>query len=71
MDSLSLERSLVGIRICLVIGLRLRLRLRLRLTDWLAFVIRGHSSDSIGIPYQRFPPCGFGLGKVTWVQCGR
>lgn len=31
MDSPSLERSLVSIRICLVIGLRLRLRMRL---DW-------------------------------------
>lgn len=31
MESLSLERSLASIRICLVIGLRLRLRV----TDWL------------------------------------
>lgn len=31
MDSLSSERRLVSIRVCLVIGLRLRLRL----TDWL------------------------------------
>lgn len=64
MDSLSSERSIVSIRICLVIGLRLRSRL----TDWLAFVIRGHSSGSIGIPYQRFPPCGFGLVKVGKIK---
>lgn len=54
MESLSSERSLVSIGICLVIGLRLRLRLRL--TDLL-------SSGSIGIRYT-IPP-RFELGKVT------
>lgn len=59
MESPSSEGSLVSIRICLVIGLRLRSRL----TDWLAFVIRGNSSGSIGIQYTISPR--FELGKVT------
>lgn len=62
MECLSSERSLVSIRICLVIGLRLRLRLRL--TDWLA-CFRNSGAFVRFDRYTIYDSPRFKLGKVT------